>query len=464
MGMGGAGVAVTRGALSTYWNPAGLAPPRAPSVNSFWDVAVPVSANAAAPNDILRDIDDVVDLVRDLDFPNLETKLSNPGTPLTSTEIQKSFRLLTKELPELGQNGSGLVANASASLMARIWRFGFSALFLTYAGDKTKVDLTNLALGNQGIDGVVGPGSDRSGQLSGSGQAFADSLASQGIATQDQAEEIVFQAEQAGINTGSDKRQNSIRNILLATQANNGGSSSNFFTQNQSGLDTKGILIEEYALSYSRPFLEIFSLGVSAKLLYGITYFKPLTLQNLQNTKETFDDLFDLENKEESFNYGIDVGALVEPLPWFSLGIVARNVNRPKFDFLGPGDYVVEPQIRAGVGFTPPIGLTLAADIDVYANHSEALPGYDSQVISAGAEYSIFDVLFLRAGLSKNLAQTNEDMVMHAGLGLRILYVQLDVALGLTPHFTELTTDNNNVSVPERAGLSVQLGVNIPLE
>ena len=30
MGMGGAGVAVTRGGLSTYWNPAALAPPRVP--------------------------------------------------------------------------------------------------------------------------------------------------------------------------------------------------------------------------------------------------------------------------------------------------------------------------------------------------------------------------------------------------------------------------------------------------
>jgi hypothetical protein len=63
MGMGGAGVAITRGALSTYWNPAALTPPSAPRHDTSWDLAVPLSVNTAAIGDVLGDIEDISDLV-----------------------------------------------------------------------------------------------------------------------------------------------------------------------------------------------------------------------------------------------------------------------------------------------------------------------------------------------------------------------------------------------------------------
>lgn len=356
-----------------------------------------------------------------------------------------------------------MVSNASAALMGRVWHFGFSIMGLGYAGGQTKVDLSNLALGNGGLTRAVGPGSSHSGELSLAGQQFADSLASQGLATQNQAEEIVFQAEQFGMNTGDGSLQQNIQNILAATRDNNGGSLDRFFTENQSGVDIRGIVLQEYAVAFAHPFFDMVSVGASAKVLYGTTYYKPYSLSDIQNAKDLFKDLVNSKNREESLNLGVDVGALVQPMDWISLGIVGRNLNRPEFDFKGPGKYVVEPQVRAGVGLTPLPGLTLAGDVDLYINHSEALPGYDSQMLGGGAEYALLDILFLRGGVSKNIAEPTENVMFHLGLGLRVLSVDVDLAASIVPEFTKLESGGGTAELPERAGASLLIGVNIPL-
>ncbi len=471
MGMGGAGVAVTRGALSTYWNPAALSPPRAPRVATFWDVEIPVSGSAYAANDFLRQVDDIGDLVNDLDFDDIDAAL-NAGTPLDSGQIQRVIKLLSEELPDLQRPGTGLVTQTSAGLMARIGQFGFSALGLAQAGGLTNVDFTNFSLGDDGLTSAIGAGNDRSGQLSPSGQAFADDLATSGTATQNQAEELVFQAEQAGVNVNNSTVQTNIRRILDATVANNGGTPGANFTNNASGADLRGILLQEYALSFAQPFLDIVSVGVNVKLLNGATYFKPFTIRDIDDLSDLKDDLFDSENREESLNWGVDVGVLVQPAPWVSLGVVGRNLNNPDFDFKGPGDYLIERQVRAGVGFSPLesvgglLSLTLAADVDLIRNESEALPGYKSQLLGGGAELGLGDMFFVRAGVSKNLAETEEDLMLHGGFGFRLWVVQLDFAASVIPDFTEISTGNdgdNPTDIPERAGLSFQLGINIPL-
>ncbi len=467
MGMGGVGVAVTRGGLSSYWNPAALAPPLAPRIPTFWDVEAPASVNALAANDFLREVDDVVDLVNDLDFESLETVLADPATPLTGVEVQKTLRLLTEELPDLGKSGTGVVTNASAGLLARIGPVGFSALGIAHAGGLTRIDLDNLALGTQGIDGAVGPGSDRSGQLSPAGQAFADSLAADGLGTQDQAEEVVFQAEQAGVNVNNGDVQGRLRDILAATAANDGGSPDASFTSNQSGVDLRGILLQEYALSFAQPLFDLVSLGVNVKLMNGWSYFKSFDLHGLEDGPSLTEDLIDKDNREESMRFGVDAGILVQPVSWLSLGVVGRNLNNPSFEFKGPGDYEIERQFRAGVGIAPGAGFTLAADLDLVRNDSEALPGYHSQVVAAGAELAMFDVLFLRGGVSKNLAEGDEDLMIHAGLGLRVWVLQVDAAASIVPDFTEITTGNdgdNPREIPERVGASLLVGVNLPLD
>ena len=114
----------------------------------------------------------------------------------------------------IGEAGTGLVSNASVGLAARLGSFAFSAYGILSAGGVTNVDLLNFALGDEGLDGAIGPGNDRSGQLSPEGQAFADNLAGAGLGTQNQVEEIIFQAEQAGVPVSDPDVQNNLEQIL----------------------------------------------------------------------------------------------------------------------------------------------------------------------------------------------------------------------------------------------------------
>lgn len=461
MGMGGAGVAVTRGAMGSYWNPAGFAPPKETRVDTFWDLAIPASVNAAAVGSVLDDLDDIADLSGEIgDFNDLEDTLDDPGTQLNDAELQRILRLVD-ELNGIGGGGTGLVTNSSVGVAARVWYFGFSALALAYAGGVTEVDLNNLALGDEGLTGAIGGGNDRSGQLSAGGQTFADSLAAQGLATQNQAEEIVFQAEQGGVSVTDSAFQQNVTTLLDSTQDNIGGDLDEFFSQNQSGVNLRGIIVQEYGVSFAYPFFDIVSVGATAKLLYGMTYFQPLTLSTIENSDDLAGELLDSDNVNESVNYGIDLGVLLQPFEILSLGVVARNINRPRFDFDGPGDYTLEPQLRGGVGFEIPYtGLLLAVDIDLVENNSEALVGYESQVVGGGIEWVALDILMLRVGASKNLSRSDESMQVHAGLGLRLAKVQIEIAGSMSPDFAEIGGND----VPERAGGSLFLGINVPLD
>lgn len=461
MGMGGAGVAVTRGGLSSYWNPAGLAPPHSPRVDSTWDISIPFSAQYTASENALGEIDDLVELVEDIDFDQLAADLA-AGNLLSSEQVREILRL-AEEIPDLEARGTGLLTSASLGLSARLDSFSFSALGILYAGGVTNVDLAGLALGNTGLGGVLAPTGGT--PATPAGHQLASSLVAQGLATPAQADEIVFQAEQAGVNVANPQFQQLLGEILEVTRDNLGGSLDNLFSANQSGVDVRGMLLQEYGVGYAHPFLSIFSVGLTAKLLYGTTYFEPFELRAIGDLDDILEELTDGENREESLNFGLDLGILVQPLDWLAIGLVARNINQPEFDFEGPGNYTVDPQLRGGIGAQPVEGLTLALDLDLLKNESDALPGFESQVIGGGIEYALLDVLFLRLGASKNLADEKEEPVIHGGLGFRIPPVQIDLAAMVSTDFTEIETsrDGDADDLPERAGAAIMIGINVPL-
>ena len=166
-------------------------------------------------------------------------------------------------------------------------------------------------------------------------------------------------------------------------------------------------------------------------------------------------------------NIGLDLGLLAQPLDWLSLGLVGRNLNSPSFDFARAGDYELDPQVRMGVGvYDLSPGLVVAVDLDLTRNHTDALPGYDSQHLAAGFEYSLpgWENVFLRGGMSKNLAG-GEDAAFHFGLGFSLADVSFDLAAMATPGFTEVDrgTDGRPIELPDRGGLSLMIGCQIPL-
>ena len=471
MGMGGAGVAVTRGVLSTYWNPAALCPPLTPESSGFFELALPLAVMGVASRNALRQLDEVVELSGEADFRAIEERLA-AGRPLTSEQV-RDLLSLAEELPELEGSGNGFLTDVSMGLGLRLDRFAFNSLGLYSAGAVTRLDRRNLALGNQGIEGFLPPGEGR--PVTPAGLSLANDLVKAGLLGRPQADHLVFLAEQAGVDLNSTGFREMVEDILEATSDSAAGSSGEFITANQSGVEVSGIFVTEYVASYSQPLkdwfdsspLDTVSIGASFKVMNARTFFSPFALSSLEDFEGVGGDLLTEAREETSMNIGLDLGLLAQPLDWLSLGVVGRNLNSPSFDFARAGDYELDPQVRMGVGvYDLSPGLVLAADLDLTRNHTDALPGYDSQHLAAGFEYSLpgWENVFLRGGMSKNLAG-GEDAAFHFGLGFSLADVSFDLAAMVTPGFTEVDrgTDGRPLELPERAGLSLMIGCQIPL-
>jgi hypothetical protein len=464
MGMGGAGVASARGGFATYWNPAALARSQGipgtsgagEQAGRLFDVEGGVSAFFAAPGDAIKRYDEYRVDVRDLDLETLGAKLES-GAPLTEEESRSLLRIVGRDIPALDQPGEGYVLEGIAGPTARVWRIGISALSTVHGGARNQVDLENVALGVGGMDAVVGSGQDRSGSLSPSGQSLADALAMTGSLSQNQAEEFVYQAEAGGVDTTSAASQDA---LLAAAEATASGDPSRSILGNQSGPVVRGLFIEEIGLGYGQPLGDLLAIGATAKGMMGLGYEKGYTFTRLPRVGDVANDLLDFDENDASFDFGLDVGALFTPTDWAAVGITGKNLNRPSFDRLDGGHFVIDPSTRAGVALYPVRWLTLAADLDLYKIHSRFLPGYDSQVLGGGAELDL-GIIALRLGLSKNLAESDEELLLHGGFALQIWRLNLEVAVACTPSFQGIEVDDEDTEIPERCGASVTLGANI---
>src|SRR5262245_5152392 len=350
MGMGGAGVASTRGARAMYWNPAALARSSTPGswAPHSLDVAGGVSASLAEPDDTLRDLDALYRDVVTLDIADLSSRFSS-GTPPTQTQLQSGLRIVATDIPALETGGA--LATAAAGPALRFDRFGVALTGIFHGVVEENVDTARVALGTNGIGAIVGAGQDRSSVLSPSGQSLADQMAAGGNITQNQAEELVFQAESAGVNTADAAARSGLQGIVNATAANVGGSDANSITSNQSGATVRDLFVQELAFGYGQPLGDWLAVGVAPKAMHAFTYTETFVLQNLPNSHDLLQNITKVDNDESSYQFGIDAGVLFTPFEALSVGVTGRNLNRPSFDVAGGGRLHLDPNVRAGRAF-----------------------------------------------------------------------------------------------------------------
>ena len=181
------------------------------------------------------------------------------------------------------------------------------------------------------------------------------------------------------------------------------------------------------AFSYAYAFSDkMFSIGVTGKFLQGAAYRGSMTLTGGNNVSIT--DNFGKATTSTAF--GIDVGAIYRPSSWLRFGMVAKDINQPTFDDVGGRELKLTPQIRGGVAVNPYSSLTLTADVDATSNKT-FVPGVKSQVLSLGAEQTIFsEFLSFRLGAFKNMKDAGTPFTPTAGLGLRLFAFRADVGGG----------------------------------
>ena len=188
-----------------------------------------------------------------------------------------------------------------------------------------------------------------------------------------------------------------------------------------------GLEARQLAFSYAYAFSDkTFSFGVTGKILQGAAYRGSTTLTG--GTDVSITDNFGKPTLSTAF--GIDVGAIYRPSSWLRFAVVAKDINQPTFDTPGGGELKLGPQVRGGVAVNPYSSLTLTADVDATSNKT-FIPGIKSQVLSVGAEQTIFsEFLSFRLGAFKNMKDAGTPFTPTAGLGLRIFALRIDVGGG----------------------------------
>jgi hypothetical protein len=189
----------------------------------------------------------------------------------------------------------------------------------------------------------------------------------------------------------------------------------------------RALEVRQAAFSYAYAFSDkMFSIGVTGKFLQGAAYSGSTLLTG--GTDVSITDNFGKPTISTAF--GIDVGAIYRPSSWLRFGLVAKDINQPTFDGPGGEELKLGPQVRGGVAINPYSSLTLTADVDATSNKT-FVPGVKSQVLSLGAEQTIFsEFLSFRLGAFKNMKDAGTPFTPTAGLGLRLFAFRMDVGGG----------------------------------
>jgi len=241
----------------------------------------------------------------------------------------------------------------------------------------------------------------------------------------------------------------------------------NSILNNESGSRIRGLGVIESGVGYGHSFFDgLLSVGANLKYLRGITFDKYVDYQSIKDAKISFGDS-DLRKTSDAF--GLDLGIMSQPFDWLRVGLVARNVNAPKFDVDGStggpdsvGSFTLEPQVRAGAAVYPFSNdfLVIAMDLDLTSNKSDLIDGFNSRLWSFGAEVKVplwvLTMAFRGGGYMNTASGANQAFAFTAGVGLKVWVLSLDVAGGMSAKSSDVKGGD---SFPSRANGSIVLAL-----
>ncbi|MDO3376995.1 conjugal transfer protein TraF [Geoalkalibacter halelectricus] len=464
LGMGGAGVAAVTDTTAQYYNPAafGFFNFRDEDGQRFdcdnndcgrkvWGTDLDAAFGYRLHNEFGKFLDPLSDL---------DIKQFDDGVQ-SASELRNLVEVMGN-LSGLSDPGNAITADVSAGLAARIGHFGFGVrTYLQATGRVVSVDTQNFGVGtnfNDQLNDIEGLSGD--GTFGYFTQSEQELLLADDKLTEANLQAIDLLIRDAGIS----RDQAATLVDLLNSVAANDDPDLTISQNNTTTVALDGFGLMEVPLSYGYALNEHWSVGGSLKFMLGRVYGTQLFVFDT----DSGDTLSEIRNDyNTSANFGLDLGVMGR-YKYVNFGLVARNINAPKFDgftkttTLSNGQTVstqvqdvrVDPQVRAGVAFIPFTTLTLAADLDLTENDT-SFSAYKSRYASLGVEWDAFRILALRAGAYKNLADSDIDWVLTGGLGLNLWAVRLDLAGAMATEKEEF--DGRNL--PREGRLAAMLSV-----
>ncbi len=441
LGMGGAGVAATDDQNAQFYNPAafGFMGRRDPDGarlradgndlgRKHWGAGVDLTLGLTAHGDLIA----IADQLSKIDYQ----RLGNQGVQ-NQNDVNQAVSF-ANALAKIDDPGMAISAEATAGLSVRVghWALGVRSSF-DAAGKVLNTDVVNVGIGVGGLTlarQINDNGGPSDGTISALSTAQRDSLyqnlggtgafnptsdAGRAVAR------IDYEARQQGLTPAEIAEVFPIINTAVQ-------GSSGTLENNSTTLVLNGFGVTEIPLSYGHALNDWISVGGSAKLLLGRVYgttvlvFKDGAIDTLKNTKD---------NYKKSINVGFDVSVLARSR-WVQGGLTIRNLNSPSFKGFSKNGVTypgvrLKPSATLGVALTPFTTFTVAADLALLAEET-AYAGYQQQRAGVGAEWNPWRIIALRAGVSRNLAEKDIPMLLHAGLGLNLWALRIDLAAAAT--------------------------------
>lgn len=431
VGMGGAGVANTTGAYAPYWNAAGLA---------FKGKDVSIKLGAGAGSQIGGSLANNVDRLSRISDPTTGSLDISGGSTATNLQRVGDTVQVIGILNEIGNDKKGTLSlSGNATLGVQIKHFGFGVFGTFEGGALPEPDLTDITFSGVstyaalatsiGATGAVTRGTAffTDAQISAIAAAFGGGTSGQDIA-------YTIEKQLVSSNVTNLSAQSATDSLVKLGNAMAPGSTAGTIDQNQSAIRSRALALLEYPLAYGYPidfgYYGTVGIGGAIKLMQGRAYLSTVKIFNT-NSSDIVKKMTD--SYQDSLTWGVDVGA-VWKYKIVNVGVVAKNLNSPKFSMSNLGDndgYRVKPLVRGGFSADVLTWLTLAADLDLTKNET-ALPGVKRQSLGGGVEMTPFDWLKLRLGASGNI-NGGDATLLTAGFTLGTPVFALEVDGGASP-------------------------------
>lgn len=195
-------------------------------------------------------------------------------------------------------------------------------------------------------------------------------------------------------------------------------------------IDAKAMLLTEIPITFcdvSQYLNGYLAYGANIKYMNMSYVEKTLSLgEGSDSVEDTADDL----ELESNSNVGVDLGLAYQPAEsGIIIGLVAKNINSPKFSFENES-ITVKPAYRVGLSKQIFADTTeIAIDYDITEN-ATLIDGEDSQFISTGIEFHPTSFFAIRTGAMKDIGDNsfNDGYIFSAGIGAGTKWGLLDVS------------------------------------
>ena len=468
VGMGGTGVASTRGSLSGYYNPA---------LVRFSDYTTELSINGGVrvrESNLIDNMDKLSDLefgkslsdFKDLaeksevvayaKLDNNVLKFSDAASEISVTEdVANEIRGLEegqfKNIQDTNNNNTIKIEKENGKLIVKR-----SASFSSQSEDKTKLDkaVENM---KKAIDIITNDIGKRNGFMlsvtpSLSAQ-ISDAFALGIYGNVDVGFRLNIDPNYNKLITKDEDNQdvyyeydyNSQRYEVKSQEVNgqvpiNAYKNSSLEYANDNGInyiEVNSMALTEFPLTYGRAYdfnSGSWSFGFNIKPMMLTTYYKQFFLG--ESSDDATDDIKDYKTTYDS-TIGLDLGVAYRPKGSdITFGLVGKNLNSPTFkvDKSSTGvteDYKIDPMARIGVSI--PMwnnNFELAFDADLTENDT-LVKDEKSQYMGAGLEFHPSSWFALRVGAMQDIAAENFDdgTIVTAGLGFGLKWLQVDLSV-----------------------------------